>query len=284
MSMFKAIREEAEKVNAINTQVIARSMKEQGRPWALSDEFSGQKSKSRATLSGLGLASGGVLGLIGVGMANAAGAGALGGAASAIGALGTVALGAAVLPAATVAAVGVGVTGLAVLAASQLMKVDYERGIRMSDAARSQNTGELDSLSKQNLSLGAWVKGAKNTLFNMMKSDLGHKAAVQVDSRDVVDLGDQIYADHNVTIGDDAIKAFMDGKPKDGESIGKIVGVDKEKGIVIQHTGRGAGAIHKLSDFKTPPAVGEVMSLKYRGGALQQGPSHQQEQASGLGR
>lgn len=54
--------------------------------------------------------------------------------------------------------------------------------------------------------------------------------------------------------------------PKQGIFVGPIVGVDAEKGLVFQATGRGDGVVLPMDKLSRPVAVGEMATITFKGG------------------
>lgn len=48
--------------------------------------------------------------------------------------------------------------------------------------------------------------------------------------------------------------------------VGRVVGVDRELGLVYQDLGRGAGTVHLMDSLSKVPAVGETVSVSYKDG------------------
>jgi len=56
------------------------------------------------------------------------------------------------------------------------------------------------------------------------------------------------------------------GAPDNGSFSGRVVGVDRENGLVYQSTGRGQGVVHELESLSKEPRIGEEMTVRFRGG------------------
>lgn len=312
--MFERLRVEAERVSEANKMVLLNT-KSRGNV-DLVDKFSGRAAQGKIQAGGVLVSAGSFLGLAGAAMANQAAAlgasGLLATASTAMAGLGTVAVGSAVLPVATVATLGASVAGLAVVAASKLMRVNMERGFAFADALQHGDKEQLQSLAKNDLGLGDWIKGARNLLVNSFKQqsngeatrDLSTNACEVAFEYEMEDLfGDveearlgkqalvervasEIWDKHGIVVTDDKVHACL-GKTRGNDSTyGKILGIDKDRGVVIQSIGRGQATIHNLKDFAVEPKLGTEMMISYRSGQMLNTPERDMSRgvSAGLGR
>ncbi|MES2879194.1 MAG: hypothetical protein V4713_12290 [Pseudomonadota bacterium] len=167
--MLTGLRAEAELVNAANCMMLANSHK-QG--WDLVDQVSGKAMKDRTTITGAAMGMGGIVGLMGVAMANQAvalgSAGLLASASTALAGLGTVAIGTAVLPVATVVVLGTAVAGAVTMGIGSLMRENTEKAAHFENAIKSGDKEIMVKLSGERLGISDWLKGAKNFLGKVM--------------------------------------------------------------------------------------------------------------------
>ncbi len=56
------------------------------------------------------------------------------------------------------------------------------------------------------------------------------------------------------------------GAPDHGSYTGKVVGIDRENGLLFQSSGRGAGMVHDLNSLSMVPEVGENITIRFRDG------------------
>ncbi|MEM8519046.1 hypothetical protein [Janthinobacterium sp. CAN_S7] len=178
-NMVAGLRKEAEKVSAANYLLLANSHDNSNSI----DGVTGRAAREKTKISGVLMSGGGILGLIGVAVANQAAAlgaaGMLTSASAAMAGLGTVAVGTAVLPFVTVAAVGVAVSGIAVMGISQLMSVDVEKGFATSKAIQANDLDGLKKLGSQDVGVSDWLRGAKNFVVKSLQEKfLGNSARV----------------------------------------------------------------------------------------------------------
>jgi hypothetical protein len=82
-------------------------------------------------------------------------------------------------------------------------------------------------------------------------------------------VGNEMWARHGVLVDDDQIHACLARSRDRAMSVGRILAVDRERGLVVQSLGRKHGTLHNLSSFPVTPALGAVVTITYRGGALQ---------------
>lgn len=71
------------------------------------------------------------------------------------------------------------------------------------------------------------------------------------------------------------------GAPDHGTFTGKVVGVDREAGLLFQSTGRGAGVVHELASLSKVPDIGSDMTVRFNNGY---GLVSEREQGRGQGR
>lgn len=193
--MIAGLRTEAEKVSEANCLMLANSHE---KKWVLENEMSGRTSITQVRDAGALLSGGGVLGLMGLTMANqaagtvamfagatvaqTAGWGAIGlstsagatttmlaGASTALASLGTVAVGAAVLPVATVVVLGAMVAGLGTILVSQLMQEDQGKAATAEIALGRNDHEKLSKLARENIGITDWLKGAKNFVLKSLR-------------------------------------------------------------------------------------------------------------------
>lgn len=71
-----------------------------------------------------------------------------------------------------------------------------------------------------------------------------------------------------VTVDTKKVQSLLDGGkgPDTGVFMGKVVGVDADRGLVYQSQGRGAGAVHLASSLSRLPDVGEMATIKFKDG------------------
>ncbi|KWW32392.1 hypothetical protein AU374_05992 [Cupriavidus metallidurans] len=313
--MFERLRAEAERASAANKMALLHT-KSRGN-LDLVDKFSGRAAQQRIQTGGILVSAGSFLGMAGVAMANQAAAmgasGLLASASTAMAGLGTVAVGTTVLPAVTVAALGASVAGLAVVAASKLMRVNMDKGYAFADALQQGDKEQLQSLGKTNIGLGDWIKGARSLLVNSFKQQSNLEAKRDVPAAKTYDaafeyemedlfgdaedsrLGKQglvdrvaseIWDKHGIVVTDDKVHACL-GKARGNDSTyGKILGIDKDRGLVIQSIGRGQATIHNLKDFAVEPKLGAEMMVSYRSGQMLNTPAKDMSRSVGsdLGR
>lgn len=175
--MIAGLRREAEMVSGVNCMMLA-------------DEYAKSKSHiqdmngpNKTQVAGLALGSGGVLGIMGLAIANQAAAygaaGVLTSASTALAGLGAVAVGVTILPVATVIVLGAGLAGVATIGIGALMKMVPNK-IRTADlrdddlswAIRNNQQGMLKEIGMENIGLGAWLSGAKNLLVKSMRESV----------------------------------------------------------------------------------------------------------------
>jgi len=312
--MFERLRAEAERVSEANKMALLHT-KGRGN-LDLVDKFSGRAAQQRIQTGGILVSAGSFLGMAGAAMANQAAAlgasGLLATASTAMAGLGTVAVGSAVLPVATVATLGASVAGLAVVAASKLMRVNMDKGFAFADALQQGDKAQLRSLAKTNLGLGDWIKGARNLLVNSFKQQSNvdanrelpartYDAAFEYEMEDlfgdaedsrlgkqalVEQVASEIWDTHGIVVTDDKVHACL-GKARGNDSTyGKILGIDKDRGVVIQSIGRGQATIHNLKDFSVEPQLGAEMMVSYRSGQMLNTPAKDMSRSvsSSLGR
>lgn len=300
--IFGRLRLEAERVSEANKLMLLNTRVRDG--WDLVDKYSGLAAQQKVAAGGVALSAGSLVGMMGVAMANQAAAlgtsTLLGTASTALAGLGTVAVGATVLPVATVATLGASVTGIAILAASKLMRVDNEKGFAFEEAIRGRDGEGLKSLAKQDIGAMDWIKGARNFLVGSIKQQFfgeraqavsvqnKHDAMLEYECEDlfansleesklgkqalVEKISSEIWDQHGVVVTDDKIHGCL-GKTRDTEvAHGKILSVDKERGLVLQSIGRGQATVHSLKDFSKIPQIGAEMTISYRGGQMRNLP------------
>lgn len=72
---------------------------------------------------------------------------------------------------------------------------------------------------------------------------------------------------------------------RNGLFVGKIVGVDMERGVVYQSTGIGKGVVHSANALSRVPAIGEMAAISMREGrGMVAAPAQQNVAMKGLGR
>lgn len=306
--LFASLRKEAERVSASNKIVLFQTNQRQGRNAVDQFSGHSARSKLGVGGLGLGAGSlMGLMGVAAANQAAALGsAGLLASASTALAGLGTVTLGAAILPAATVATLGGAVAGVAIFGVSRLMKVDISRGINLQQALEQGNETRFQKLSNESLTMKDWFSGAKNLLVDAFQRDrqkslelTTHKGLRENDAPinqektnlaleyELIDLfgsspeKDQImkndlvsqlsarlWDNRNIVVTEDKIKSFFENSRGNESNFGKILGIDKEQGLVIQSIGRGQATIHKLQDFDITPKIGSEMMISYRGGKM----------------
>ncbi len=302
--MMAGLRTEAEKVSASNAMMLEESYQK-----ALLRDDRGM-NKTQAT--GLGLGMSGGLGIMGLAMANQAaalgGVSALASASTALAGLGTVAVGAAILPVASVIAIGVGVAGVAALGIGSLMKLAQRDANSIGREIRDNR-----DFGHESASVSDWLKGAKNLVVNSLRDQfmgktietrsndslvqsaeksMGRDAVLDYEIANAVDddlgkadivekLGAEIWDKYGVVVTDEEIKKSLGGERDNSNQTGKILKVDLEKGIIVQSLGQGRATIHPLKDFQRPPIEGQVATVAYKGGKMQEGREQGQEREGG---
>lgn len=98
------------------------------------------------------------------------------------------------------------------------------------------------------------------------------------------ELSAKIWNQHGIVVTEDKIHSCL-GRTRENETTyGKIVGIDKQQGLVIQSIGRGQATIHKLEDFAVEPKIGNEIMVSYRGGQLRSPQEKDMSQAVAVGR
>jgi len=82
-------------------------------------------------------------------------------------------------------------------------------------------------------------------------------------------IGNDLWARHGVLVEDNEIHDCLARTRVDVVNIGRVLGIDAERGLVIQSLGRARATVHNLNSFPVPPAVGTLVTITYRGGGLQ---------------
>lgn len=210
-NMIANLKKEAEKVGAANYLLLANS-RDSSKPFDYIDVVSGRAARESTKFTGAFMGAGGILGLMGVAVANQAAAlgtaGLLSSASAAMAGLGTVAVGTAVLPFATVAAVGVAVSGIAVMGISQLMSVDANKGFAANKAVEANDRDALAKLGSQNIGAADWLRGAKNFVVKSLRENfLGDRhRLVETPAQEAVKQGALPMV--KLAHGDDAISMY----------------------------------------------------------------------------
>jgi hypothetical protein len=311
--MMKNLRKEAERASEANSLMLVHSRK-QG--WDLVDKVSGQTTQNMVRNSGLGMGMGGVIGLMGVAMANQAAAlgaaGLLSTASTAMATLGSVAIGSAVLPVATVAVLGTAVAGLALVGVSQFMKVDYEKAAQVESALKSNDRDTLAKIGREDVGIKDWLKGVGSVAVKLMRGQYLGSSGKSIEAEALGDasldyeledlfsttveqtkqaqaqlvekISGDIYDRLGVVVTDDKLHACLGKTRNHGVSCGKILEVDTKTGLVIQSSGRGQATVHNLKDFKSVPLVGKDITVSYKGGAMQEPQEQGQSRFNGVGR
>ena len=299
MNIFKSLRAEAERASQANLMLMAEL--DDLQLDRVADKVSGRSLQAGVSLFGAGMSAGSLVGLMGMAVANQAAAlgtgGFLASASTALAGLGTVALGAGVLPVATVVALGAAVTGIAVIGASKLLPINHEKGAAVANAILDGDRAELSNIARESPSAVDWLQGAKAVLFKGNAERLLGQDAPEADRAlrpdaalfyDMADLfaaseqesarsrGDlveqiagEIWEKTGTHVDLDSIHSSLAKTRDQVTNVGKIVDVDKERGLVIQSLGRGRATVHLLADFPTPPKVGSDISVSYMRGAMQ---------------
>lgn len=299
MSIFKSLRTEAERASQANLMLMAELKGE--KLDRVSDKVSGRSLQDGVALLGAGVSAGSLLGLVGMAAANQAAALGTGGliasASTALASLGTVAVGVGVLPVATVTALGAAVTGIAVVALSKMLPVNHEKGAAVVSAIRDGDRDQLSDFGRESPRAVDWLKGARALFFKSNSERLlGDQAphaerAVRPDASLFYDMADlfsgseqeslrnrqafveklagEIWEKTGAHVDFEALHSGL-GKTRDEvTTVGRVVNVDKQRGLVVQSLGRGRATVHLLSDFANPPKVGSDISVSYKRGAMQ---------------
>jgi outer membrane lipoprotein SlyB len=85
----------------------------------------------------------------------------------------------------------------------------------------------------------------------------------------MVTAADVVHAAATMGIRVDADKVadmLEHGAPDHGSYTGKVVGIDRENGLLYQSSGRGAGIVHDLGSLSMVPEVGENITIRFNGG------------------
>ena len=214
--MMAGLRAEAEKVSGANCAMLANL---KGKAvYGIEDKISGQSLKNKTFISGMGAGMGGIIGLIGVGMANQAagmaaagvsgmvGTSALAGASTALAGLGTIAVGSAVLPVATVVTLGAAAAGLVVMGISGLMNVNHQKGSDFLNAALANDRSTLSKFGAQDVGISDWLKGAKNLVVKSFRESFnGVSAGLDGRSASVNDLPGQALGQDDTYLNKDNV-------------------------------------------------------------------------------
>jgi hypothetical protein len=301
--MFNRLRGEAELASQANLMMLAE--RHRGSTNDLADRFSGRQLKQRLETGGLALGAGSVVALMGVAMANQAAAlgtsAMLASASTALAGLGTIAIGTATLPVAPLVALGAAVTGLALHLGSKLLPVDLEKGSSFVSALTLLDKTQLTALGSRYVGVASWLKGLKQQIFvgreEKSFADFPPQQVAQLEQVQRVDswvkyqiadlfgsdseesrreqaaivegIGEAMWLNHDVEIDRDQVHAALDGS-QDGETVGSVIAVDQERGLVVQDVGGGKVVLHVLKDFSESPKIGESISVVYEGGKLRE--------------
>lgn len=192
-NLLQRLRLEAEKVSPTNAQLLARFHERDKSE--IHRRASGDRLQSAVERTSAGFGVGGMLGLVGFGMAQASAstvaAGvsasgielALASAGTALGHLGTVAIAGAALPAAPIIALGVAAAGAAGLLISKMMPTSEERGrdaTLFAEQYLSAVTARNPDGHDDKIGVLAWLKGAKNLVVQGVRDFVrGHSTSTE---------------------------------------------------------------------------------------------------------
>ena len=180
--MIAGLRSEAEKVSGSNYERLLVTLSQKDRGWGYVSQVTGENSAEKMQLGGAFLATGGVVGIMGLAAANQAagimvagasglaGTSALASISAALAGLGTVTVGATILPVATVVVLGAAVIGIVAMAVGKAMPIDFNKGHVVGRALQNNDVGALNQIGRDNVGISDWLKGAKNLVASSLKN------------------------------------------------------------------------------------------------------------------
>lgn len=137
------------------------------------------------------------------------------------------------------------------------------RNIAVVTQAGEQRFGEGDAVIVLQTAGSTRVIADRSAAHAMGRSTAGQAVTPSGAAFDVVRAG--VAAGVRVDPGQ--VSAMLDGaRPADQSCTGRIVEVDRERGLVYQELGRGEGMVHTTQRLSRTPAVGDVVRVTYRFG------------------
>lgn len=167
------LRSEAERISGANAELLADSLKKN----KIAYEYSGSAAKDKVLNTGLGLGTGGAIGIMGMILSNPAAtinsSGFLINGSNILASLGVVTVGVStVLPVTAVIAFGASIVGIATIGVGIMMKENLDKGDEFDVAAMMNDRSALNKLGRENPGIGDWLSGAKNLVVKSIQENL----------------------------------------------------------------------------------------------------------------